>query len=166
MSFTLHNDREVVVPIRVLILIFGLFASSLLHAGEATSIRWHENVSHAKQLPGNKTKPLLLYLTAPGCSYCVRMKNETFSHHDVSAKIQKKYAAVKVDARKHAQLARQLKIKLYPTTAIVHPNGTVVSVIPGYFGPRDFLKKLSSADQKLDYQTQLLAAKPGVAAIK
>ena len=146
--------------------LLSVLSSSALHAAEVTSIAWHENVIQLNQDPTQSHKPVLLYITAPGCSYCVKMKSETFSHHDVVVEVAKKFTAVKVDGRKHAAVAKRLQVKIYPTTAIVHPSGAVVDVIPGYLGPETFLRRLADAEVKLEYQTKLLAAKPRTASVK
>ena len=85
------------------------------------------------------------------------MKRDTFGDQQVVEKVQASYTAIKLDGRKHADIAKQLRVKLYPTTVIVHPSGTVVEIITGYLGPQEFLKRLASAEQKLDYHSKLLA---------
>lgn len=146
----------------ILILLVSLIASSATLAAEPTSIVWHENLSQVKNDQPAAQRPVLLYITAPGCSYCVKMKSETFSDSKVVGKVRSRFTAVKVDGRKHAAVSQRLKVKLYPTTAILHPSGAVVDVIPGYLGPHDFLQRLADAEKKLAYQTKLLAAKPNV----
>lgn len=157
---------RVVVRSVALGVLLSVLSSCALHAAEVTSIPWRENVVQLQKDQTQARKPVLLYITAPGCAYCVKMKSDTFSHHDVVAKVAKKFTAVKVDGRKHAAVSQRLKVKVYPTTAIVHPSGAVVDMIPGYLGPQDFLRRLADAEVKLDYQTKLLAAKPRTATVK
>lgn len=152
------------------LILFLFTALSDLHA--ADTIAWRENLATSTAAKAGAVedsqpaKPVLLFITAPGCSYCIKMKSDTFADRDVVAKVRQKFTAVKVDGRKHQKVAQKLKVKLYPTTAIVHPSGAVVEVISGYIGPKDFLNRLAAAEQKLSYQTKLLAARSRPAVVK
>lgn len=118
------------------------------------AIQWHQSIPQAEE-----PKPILLYFTTQGCVYCTKMNDGTLSHRDVVRRVGKNFWAIKLDGRKHAELVKRLQVQYYPTTAIVHPSGTVVDVIPGYVTPQDFLNRLVHAQRKLDYQSKLLAAK-------
>ena len=140
----------------VLVMIFVLLGAFDLLAAEPASIRWHEKMPQTEQL---QSKSMLLYFTTTGCSYYTKMKKSTLAQQDVVQRIEKNFVAVKLDGRKHAEIAKRLKVRYYPTTAIVHPSGAVVDIIPGYVQPKAFLHRLANAQKKLDYQTKLLAAK-------
>lgn len=139
------------------ILLAALLAISLActnQAAHAESIVWQESI------PVIAKKPVLLYFTSPGCAYCVKMKAGTLTNPQVVQRVKKQFVPVRLDVGKHAATAKALKIKLYPSTVVVHPNGVVVDVIPGYVSTKDFLSRLDVAKTKLQYQDKLLAAKP------
>lgn len=114
----------------------------------------------------SSNRPLLLFVTTQGCSYCVRMKSQTFGDQAIVRHITKNYTALNVDGVKHQQLSKNLGIRVFPTTVLIQPDGKVLDIVRGYQGPRDFAKKLQSADVKLARFRQGIASKPTAAAKK
>ena len=123
------------------------------------TIVWREDINEVKKDPKTANRPMLLFVTAPGCEYCVLMQKETFTNEKVIGAVNKTFTALEMDAKKHGNIAKSLKVKVYPTTCVIHPSGRVVDIMPGFQGPAGFLKRLTVAKEKLNTETKLLAAK-------
>ena len=137
-----------------------LFSSSLF-AGEnkPSSIEWEKDLEKAQVSMQKTDRPMLLLLTTPGCSYCDRMKAETFAQEWIVEEVGRKYLPVQLDGRQHKELVKRLQVRVYPTTVIVHSSGNVVEVLHGYRSPAAFIRHMAVAKVKLDNQNKLLAAK-------
>ena len=83
-------------------------------------------------------RPLLLYITAQGCTYCERLRSEAFSLSHVISDINQSFIPVKVDGRLRQDIAQRFQVRLFPTLAIIHPNGEVVEMWSGYTSVDDF----------------------------
>ena len=125
----------------------------------SNKIVWREDINKVKEDPKTANRPMLLFITAPGCEYCVLMHKETFTDKKVIGAVNETFTALEMDAKKHSGIARSLKVKVFPTTAVIHPSGRVVDLMPGFQGPAGFLKRLQVAQEKLTTETKLLAAK-------
>lgn len=147
--------------VRQLSILFGfsLFCSGAFGAGQKPAvIRWEKDLTEASATVRKTKRPLLLLITAPGCVYCDRMKAEVFSRRPIIAQINDEFVALQLNGRKQTEVARSLRVRVYPTTVIVHPSGEVVKVLQGYRKPAEFAKSLVDAKLKLDVQDKLVAA--------
>ena len=128
---------------------------------EKEGISWRSpDTVKANKLPVDR--PMLLFFTTKGCSYCVKMNRETWSHRDVIRQVSEKYTALKVDGAKYEKLIRKLGVRVFPTTAIVQPDGKVVDVMPGFHGPAEFMKRLETANARMAKVERTVAAKPPI----
>lgn len=113
------------------------------------SVRWEKDLAKGRKKMKAAQRPMLLYLTVPGCVYCDRMKETTFSQKWIAEQIEKRFIPVEVDGRKEAALAKRLKVRVYPTTAAISPNGQVIELISGYQPAAEFLKQMAIIDAKV-----------------
>jgi len=144
----------------------GVVAEKPAAAAKPTKIVWLEDMKTVKEDPTTADRPMLVFVTAPGCEYCVLMHEETFTDKAVIGAVAEHFTAFEMDAKKHAAIAKSLKVKVYPTTAVIHPSGRVVDMMPGFQGPAGFLKRIQVAKEKLATETKLLAAKKKATTIK
>ena len=128
----------------VLILCHAVYA-----ADKAQSISWRSDLQTAHTEMQEKQRPMLLYVTMPGCVYCERMKTETFHETSIVGEVNKKFVPVQINGTEHARIAQQLNLRVYPTTAIVHPNGRVLEVLHGFQPAANFAKRMAAVNAKL-----------------
>ncbi len=131
--------RRVAVVLTCLVL-----ASPLLAAQKGGSF-WNLDVVKAWKVTQSDTRPMLLFVTMDGCTYCDKMKYETYSDAGVKATIQKSFVAASANAADNPALIRRFKIESFPQTIIFAPNGQVLDSIAGYIGPEQMQSRLQAA---------------------
>lgn len=153
---------------RVLVLFAVAALSTHLLAGEVSpvSIKWEKNLHRGQATMTSTVRPMLLFVTAPGCTYCEQMKAHTFKHLEIAKHLNEKYVPVQINGRIHVELVRRLGVRMYPTTAIVHPSGRVVEIFQGYKKPAEFQNHLVIAKAKLEIENKLTATKGSAAKMK
>ncbi len=126
-----------------------LFISTYVCAAESGGpIHWLTDISEAAKATRSQNRPLVLFVTMKGCTYCTRMKQQTYSDAEVASHISSSYVAAQIDGRKNQRLARKIGVRVFPTTAIVSSEGKVLEVIHGFVDSKDLLQRLADAQQK------------------
>ena len=114
-------------------------------AAEKGAPLWHRDVSKAWEATQLGTRPMLLFVTMDGCTYCVKMKHETYANEGVKTAIKKSFVAASAAAETNRTLVRRFKIESYPTTIIFAPDGKMLDSIVGYIGPKQMQRRLKAA---------------------
>jgi protein disulfide-isomerase len=112
------------------------------------SIVWNQDLSAAKKAVEQR-RPVLLYLTMPGCTYCQKMKAETFAQKSIVKRISAEYVPVELKGRTNSEMSRLLQVRVYPTTAFIASDGKVVDIVHGYKSPSAFAKRMAAAQAKI-----------------
>lgn len=131
------------------LLIVSMLCPAVLAADKAQSISWRTDLKSAQTEMQQTQRPMLLYITMPGCVYCERMKAETFNQKRIADQVNEQYVPVQINGPKHSKITKQLNLRVYPTTAIVHPNGKVLEVLHGFQPAAKFVKRMAVAKAKL-----------------
>jgi len=111
----------------------------------------HKSYPVAWTAAQKSNRPMLLYVSMPGCPHCVKMINSTYKNREVGSLISESFESVYIDRYAQADLVAKLRIKMYPTTILVSANNQVLDVIEGYVEPQTFRRRL-----KTDLATQHL----------
>ena len=131
-----HGGNQVLIRRTILIVGSLLLLSLTMGADQAPpkvpTISWSKDLATAHGEMTKTKRPLLMFFTTPGCNFCKKMKSETFRDSAVAKDVTQNYVAVIVDGRQYPRVAKQLKLRIYPATAIVHPDGQVVELVHGY----------------------------------
>ncbi len=90
------------------------------------------------------SRPLLLYVTMPGCPYCVKMVQNTLKSEEIQSLVADSFETVYVDRYAQADLAAKLSVRYYPTTILVSTDNHVLDVIEGYVESRAFRRRLQT----------------------
>jgi thioredoxin-related protein len=77
------------------------------------------------------------------------MKSETFSRKSIVHQISTRYVPVELTGTANPELARKLKVRVYPTTVLISPRGEVVDIMHGFKSPAAFTKQLAAANSKI-----------------
>ena len=126
---------------------------------ESRSIQWNSDLAMGRASMVKSQQPMILFLTAPSCQYCELMKQTTFSQQWIIGEINKKFTPVMINGRENKRVTEKLRVRMFPATAFVHPNGRVVEIAHGYKSPTQFAKYLAAAQSKLQVQQKKLAKK-------
>lgn len=155
---------KLIRPAIVLALLTPLFATQLF----AAEVQWRPSLEQAEAEVLRSGKPLLLQMTASWCVYCHKMIRETYSDPNVVTYVNANFVPVQLDVDKHPDLTKALRIKSFPSTAIVSADFQTVHKIAGFKKPRPFAEQLAAiakelppiAVQQVSMQTASAAATP------
>jgi protein disulfide-isomerase len=109
---------------------------------KSANVSWHTDVSQAWQQTQKNRRPLLIFVTHENCAFCTKMKTGTFVDGRVTAKIQRGFVPLVVDASDKSPLLKELNVKAYPATFVVSPDAVVLDRIDGYVTPEALAKRL------------------------
>jgi len=123
------------------LIIFILGCTQTSTQVQTGSIAWLKDLSFAQQAASRQAKPILIDFYTEWCSWCKRLDKDTYANSEV-ADFAQQFICVKIDADKHPQLAKKYNVRGFPTTVFLKPDGSVIKVVPGYMGPKDFLALL------------------------
>lgn len=118
-------------------------AALLAPSPSAYPVEWYDDTEPAMRAASEQHKPLMIFFYTQQCSYCNRMKTETFADPGVSAMLEK-FVCVRIDAdlnRDFAEVA--YKVQGYPTIVFHGSTGDIIERVEGYQSPAEFLKVLN-----------------------
>ena len=112
-------------------------------------IQWQPDFASALELSRKADKPMFVYFTAPGCTFCEIMANEAFLQPEIVNEINTRFVPVKINGREQESLAAQFQVRMYPTLAAVRASGEVLENWNGYKSLADFQAHLTMAKSKI-----------------
>lgn len=114
----------------------------------------HTSYPDAWTAAQKSNRPILLYVSMPGCPHCDKMMKETYHLPNVEQMVSESFESVHVSRQTHPTLVKSLKVKWYPTTVLVGTNNKVVDVIEGYVDAKAFQRRLKVGLASADSSTQ------------
>lgn len=116
-------------------------SAGLVVAKAGSQIAWH-GYQKGLELARQENKPVFLYFHADWCTYCKKLKNETFADKNVAAYLNDNFISITIDTEKERSLAAEWQVKGLPTLWFLRADNSKISNIPGYIGPDQFLNVL------------------------
>jgi|GEM_PF-3029925 len=113
-----------------------------------SSVQWSKSFESATSDSLSKDKPLFLFLTAPGCTYCEILKREALTRQYVIDELNTSFTSVMVDGRARKDLADRFGVKTFPKLVVMR-SGEVIEAWSGFQTANVFESHLSSAKAKL-----------------
>jgi thioredoxin-related protein len=112
-----------------------LAAAGAALAGDA--IEWR---SHAEALPeaARADKPVIIHFTADWCSWCTKMKKETYADPAVSKLMREKFVTAMVNSDENPLLNWFYGVQSLPTIWILDSHGDGITRINGFKDARAF----------------------------
>ena len=141
----------------VIAIVVASFASAQTQV--VRGVAWEKDLAKGRTTMAQKKRPMMLFLSAPGCVYCELMKQNVFTQPWVKKEVDAKYVPVILNGREHKEITKRLEVRSFPVIAIVHPDGKVIEVVRGYKDPTSFVKVMAVAKAKLKVHEQLIASK-------
>jgi thiol-disulfide isomerase/thioredoxin len=79
------------------------------------------------------------------CAPCRLLDKRTWPDAQVTALLEEKTVAIRIDAEKQTDLAKRYEIDAYPTMLLLKPDGTELTRLVGYREPKSFLTDFHAA---------------------
>ena len=99
---------------------------------------WDEALAFAK----NENKSIFLDVYASWCGPCKLLKKNTFPDIEAGKYFNENYINVKIDGEKGVgiKVARELKVKGYPSLYVLNSAGEPLVYFTGYLNPTDLIE--------------------------
>lgn len=104
----------------------------MLCCQDANAGAWHRDIGQAFKVAQAEQKPVILFLSMNGCTYCDKMIQTTLSDLTVRQAIGSSYVPAAIKASERPDIIRQLRVRSFPTTVLVSPSGQVLEQLTGY----------------------------------
>jgi hypothetical protein len=104
---------------------------------------WASTLDEAWQLAQEHERPMLVFVTRPGCKYCTRMKAITYADEQVAREVNNRFVPVIVTPSTAVELIKKLDIRHFPTTLVITTDYYVVEQVKGYVPPAELHRRLN-----------------------
>jgi len=144
-----------------LLLLFTSWIAPTAHAEDPPSPFQDLPYAVALKQAAAGNKIVLIDFFTTWCGPCKLLDAITWHDPAVVALLRAKTVALRIDAEKQADLAKQFTIRAYPTLILIKPDGTVLDTLVGYQDAPTFIGNFNSS---LAGKTSLTRAQDAVAA--
>lgn len=119
-----------------------LKAQSNEHSSETGIQFFNGTWEEALALAEKESKPIFLDVYAVWCGPCKALKRNTFPNPEVGKYFNENFINVTLDGEKGdgLKVARELKVRAYPSLYILNASGKPVVYYAGYLRPMEFLE--------------------------
>lgn len=131
--------------IRVAGIVFVLVAFSW--ADERAAIRWHSQLDEAWRRCQEERRPMLVFVSRPGCPPCQRMKGESYVDREVRSLVAQNFVPLALDGKDSSPLMAELGVRAFPATFVISPEAVVIDRMDGYLPPATLASRLSAASR-------------------
>ncbi|MBP3954654.1 thioredoxin family protein [Gemmata sp. G18] len=117
-------------------------AAALWHAHPAVAqparpaapaqVAWRTDYNTARKEAQDKGLPLLVVVGTEDCFYCRKLEAGPLKDPALTPLLASGFVPLKLDARNAPELAKALKVQMYPTTVLAGPDGKIHAFIEGY----------------------------------
>ena len=101
-------------------------------APAADPVVWRIDYSTARKEANERGLPLFIVVGTDNCYYCKKLESGPCRDAAVAVQLTKNFIPLKLDASRDPQLARALKVQLYPTIVLAAPDGKIHAFVEGY----------------------------------
>lgn len=98
----------------------------------APQVTWRTDYNTARKEAQDKGLPLLVVVGTDDCFYCRKLEAGPLKDPALAPLIANGFIPLKLDAKTAPELAKALKVQMYPTTVLAGPDGKIHAFIEGY----------------------------------
>lgn len=135
-----------------------LLTATFANAADDSWMSFDAGMAKAKE----EDKPIIIDFYTDWCHWCKVMDEKTFNDKKVKSKLEKDFVTIRLNAEdrtatatydgrtfNNVDLTRAFGVTGYPTLAFLESDGTVITTLPGFVQPEQFLPILSYIEQKM-----------------
>jgi hypothetical protein len=117
-------------------------------APAAEPVVWRTDYNTARKEAAERGLPLFVVVGTDNCFYCKKLEAGPCREANVASILASSFIPLKIDASRDPNLARALKVQLYPTIVLAGPDGKIHAFVEGYIEAdrlADHLKRAGNA---------------------
>lgn len=114
------------------------------------TIQWMDDPSEALAAAAQSGKPILAYFTSDHCGYCRKMDKETWSTPAVGRLVGEGFVPLRLHADEHPDEVAALRVRAFPTTVLISPEGKAFAGKPGFLEPLELAEFVRPALARRD----------------
>ena len=134
---------KITTPLLAALFLIAAAGNSLAQSADATDLHdsslgkhskvdWVKTYRNAREIGTDSHRPVFLFVTSEACTYCRKMEQESLEEQAIVSKLQTSFVPTRLKLDPESQLAKDLKITMFPTTVIIAPDGRIVDYVRGY----------------------------------
>lgn len=108
------------------------FAQPARPAPAPAAVAWRTDYNTARKEAQDKGLPLLVVIGSDDCFYCRKLEAGPLKEAGVSNLLATGFVPLKLNATQNPEIAKALKVHLYPTMVLAAPDGKIHAFIEGY----------------------------------
>lgn len=108
-------------------------------------ISWGEATGDAFVEARRTGRPILVYVTSERCTFCRKMERETWSDPEVAQLVSAEFVPLKLRPDTHPEEVATLRVRAFPTTVLVAPDGRPLAARTGYLQSAKLVELLRPA---------------------
>lgn len=120
------------VTASALYLALPAIAQPVTPAPAQTQIVWRTDYNAARKEATEKGLPLVVVIGTEECFYCKKLEAGPLRDANIVKLLAPNFVLLKLDATRAPDLAKALKVQMYPTTVLAGPDGKIHAFIEGY----------------------------------
>jgi thioredoxin-related protein len=101
-------------------------------APAADPVVWRIDYATARKEAVERGLPLFIVVGTENCYYCKKLEAGPCREAAVAGQLAKQFIPLKLDATRDPQLARALKVQVYPTLVLAAPDGKIHAFVEGF----------------------------------
>jgi thioredoxin-related protein len=101
-------------------------------AADPPAVRWRTDYNAARKEAQDRGLSLFVEVTSDDCLYCRKLEATTLRDPAVVALLTTDFVPLKVNAAHHPELAKAMKVQLYPTMVLAGADGRIHGFLEGY----------------------------------
>ncbi len=141
--------KKLLIPLAALAVLLVVSVTT----ADVSGLEWMA-IEHAVEKAPNANKKIVLDIYTDWCGWCKKMDKSTYANENVQKYLNEKFLVSKMNPEKEGKLtyngeeysyrefAQALQVRGYPATAFLNEKNEVLTVLPGYLGPDDFMNVL------------------------
>jgi uncharacterized protein YyaL (SSP411 family) len=127
------------------LVVASIVSVSQAQAPDAAQIPWSAVTADAFVAAHRTGKPILVYVTAEKCAFCRKMERETWSDPAIAKMVEAGFVPLKLHADTHPNEIATLKIRAFPATVLVTPQGKPFAGRVGFVDSAKLVEMLQPA---------------------
>jgi thioredoxin-related protein len=101
-------------------------------APAAEPVAWRTDYNSARREAIDKGLPLFVVVGTDNCYYCKKLEAGPCRDAAIAQQLASNFIPLKIDATREPNLAKALKVQVYPTIVLAGPDGKIHSFLEGY----------------------------------